>query len=93
MIRFDDEVTGVFVLHDLDEVAELTGVSRYKVMQAVQLGLLAAVQHGSRWMVISEEVDRFRRDYRPPTTLPALDHDGRTRRFHPPRPAATEATG
>lgn len=93
MIHFDHELTGDFDLYDLDEVAEQTGLSRNKVSQAVQLGLLAGVQHGGKWMVISEEVERFRVQCQSPATVGNLAHQRRSRRFYPPRPAITDVAG
>lgn len=90
MIQFKGEVTGSFVLYDLNEVAELLDISKFRIHQAVQLDLLVAVQHGGRWMVIEEEVERFDRDYHRPRHVP---RKGSTRRFVPPRPGTVTRIG
>lgn len=41
------------------EVAELLDVSRSHVYRLIQRGQLSVVTLGGRWMVLSEELDRF----------------------------------
>lgn len=80
MIQIDD-----LILHDLNEVAALLGMSRTQVQARVTADELAAVHHGGRLMVAAEEVERFNASYTPPARVPRV---GVTRRFRPPaRPA------
>ena len=88
VITFDDE----FTLHDLTEVAQALGADRVRIEQAVRSGSLAAVHHAGRWMVASEEVERFRGSYEPPVVRPRTV--GTPRRFiPPPRPAEVPEAG
>lgn len=84
MITFDELGDG-FTLHTLTEVAALLGVSRYRVEDFVRAGTLAAVHHGGRWMVATEEVERFTQTWTP---RPRGPRSRASRRFRPPsRPA------
>jgi hypothetical protein len=87
VIVFDSD----FILYDLHEVVERTGLSRWKLSVCIRKGALAAVHHGGKWMVGSEELDRFRRAYRSPGRYRPV---GVPRRFvPPPRPADVEDVG
>lgn len=88
VIAFDDD----FVLYDLAEVSDITGLSRSRVAISVRAGTLAAVHHGGKWMVAREEVQRFRKAFRGSPERRPLS--GVPRRFvPPPRPGDVEPVG
>lgn len=80
MIQIDD-----LRLLDLDEVAQRVALSRKRVEGLVRNDQLVGVLHGGRWMVCTEEVERFLGTWVAPARPSRV---GTTRRFVPPaRPA------
>lgn len=76
MITIDD-----LTLLDLDEVAHKLGLVRSRVEALVRNDELAGVVHGGRWMVATEEAERFAATWTPPARRTRA---GTTRRFVPP---------
>jgi excisionase family DNA binding protein len=82
VIVFDED----FTLLSRSEVAAELGVSVSKVHRLAGAGVLAGVHHGGRWMVSTDEVERFRRTWVPPHPRGGgwnRGHRGQVRQFRP----------
>ena len=59
--------------YTIPQVADLVGVSRQEVREAVESGLLPAVRRDGRWFLQPVDVEGLRRRLEPPAPLRAVD--------------------
>ena len=59
--------------YTIPQVADLVGVSRQEVREAVESGMLPAVRRDGRWFLQPVDVEGLRRRLEPPAPLRAVD--------------------